>query len=129
MAKSSRSFTLATQAAVDEEKSQYEPIDYVFTDPDAKPEKGKRAPVTRTCTAHYPGEGAMVVMAASVGMSDTELMNPAGSLFSFLAQAFSPEDYKFIRKQVSLSRLDLRGDVLEMVGDMAETWSGVPTGQ
>lgn len=135
MARASRSFTLATQASIDEESSGYEPLEYTFTDPDAKPEKGRKTVDPRICTAHHPGEGMMFAMAASVGMSDAKLLNPAGALVKFLRAAFSAEDFGFIWKQVELSRLKVRDpdpdttDVMDLVADMMETWSGVPSQQ
>lgn len=134
MAKSSRTFLLASKAQVDAEKAEYEPIEYDFEDPDAVvdpelSEKKQQAARVRTCVARYPGEGAMITMAASVGMSDIELSNPAGALFVFLGQVFDTADYKFLRDQVKKSRLDLRAQLMPMVGDMMEEWSGVPTKQ
>lgn len=130
MARSSRSFTLATQAAVAEEKATHDDLDYEFIDPDAEPPKGQKGPVKRVLIAHYPGEGAMFLMASSVGMSDAELHNPAGALFTFLQQVFSDDgDYRWLRKQVALNRLDPREQLMEMIGDMMSEWSGVPTRQ
>lgn len=135
MVKSSRTFRLASKVEVDAEKAEYEAIEYEFEDPDAEPVPSKKgdgevkAAKPRICTARYPGEGAMITMAASVGMSDIELSNPAGALFVFLGQVFDKADYKFLRDQVKESRLDLRQQVMPMVGDMMEEWSGVPTKQ
>jgi hypothetical protein len=129
MVRSSRTFKLATQASVDEKKSEYEDLEYDFEDPDAEKPKGQKTPVVRTLTAHFPGEGAMIVMAASIGMTDDELANPAGALFSFLRSVFDKSDFGYLRSQIALSRLDLREDVMGMVGDMMEAWSGVPTQQ
>jgi hypothetical protein len=130
MVRSSRTFKLATQASVDEKNAEYEDIEYTFEDPDAEKPKGQKAPVTKILTAKFPGDGAMIIMAASVGMDDAALANPAGALFSFLRQAFpEPGDFKFLKEQIAASRLDLRDDVMDMVGDMMETWSGVPTRQ
>lgn len=136
MVKASRTFSLAARADVEAAKAEYDEIEYTFNDPDAEPiapEPGSRAkpqpPKPRVVTARYPGEGAMVTMAASIGMSDIELSNPAGALFVFLGQVFDKADYKFLRDQVRLSRIDLRGQVMSMVMDMMEEWSGVPTQQ
>lgn len=129
MARSSRSFKLATQASVEEAKAAYEEIEFEFIDPDAPLEKGRKTPTPRICVARYPGEGEMFAMAASVGLSDDQLRNPAGSLFSFLRATFDKSDYAFIYQQVKLSRLDPREDLMEMIFELMTTWSGVPTKQ
>jgi hypothetical protein len=129
MARSSRSFTLATKEAVEEARSQYEEVEFELIDPDEPLPKGRKTPVPRIVTARFPGEGAMMIMAASVGMSDAELANPAGALFGFLRAIFSEDDYKFVHKQIRLSRLDIREQVLGMVAELMEAWSGVPTQQ
>lgn len=129
MARSSRSFKLAAQSTVDEEKASHEDIEYEFMDPDAVPEGSRKTVDPKVLVAHYPGEGQMFVMSASIGMSDDQMRNPAGALFSFLRASFSPQDYQWLFQQVKLSRLDPREDLMDMVGDMIVTWTGVPTRQ
>lgn len=129
MARSSRSFVLATKASVEEKNAEYEDIEFEFTDPDAVPEKGRKTVAPRVCTAHYPGEGAMFAMASSVGMSDAELVNPAGALRHFLAKIFNREDFRFIWREVEESRLDARDDLMALVGECMESWSAVPSQQ
>lgn len=130
MARSSRSFALATQASVDEANAAYEPVEFEFTDPDAVPEKGRKTVPPRICTAYYPGDGVMFSMAASVGMTNSQLLNPAGSLVKFLSTVFHEnDDFRFIWEQVEKSRLDVREDIMALVAELMESWSGVPTQQ
>ncbi len=129
MARSSRSFVLATKASVDEKNAEYEDVEFEFTDPDAVPEKGRKTVPPRVCTARYPGDGAMFAMASSVGMSGAGLVNPAGALRRFLVHTFSPADFRFIWKEVEASRLDAREDLMAMVAELMEAWAAVPTKQ
>lgn len=130
MARSSRSFALATQASIDEASAEYPPIEYEFTDPDATPVPPKKTVPPRVCVAHHPGEGRMFSMAASVGMSEAQLLNPAGELVKFLSATFKENgDFAFIWDQVGKSRLDIREDIMALVADLMEEWSGVPTKQ
>lgn len=132
MARSSRSFALATQASIDETNAEYEPIEFEFTDPDAVPDPASKSKTVkpRICTAHYPGDGVMFSMAASIGMSNAQLLNPAGSLVKFLSETFHENgDFKFIWDQVERSRLDVRGDIMAIVAELMGEWSGVPTKQ
>lgn len=129
MARSSRSFVLATKASVEEKNAEYEDIEFEFSDPDAVPEKGRKTVPPRICTARYPGDGAMFAMASSVGMSDAELVNPAGALRHFLSKTFDRDDFRFIWHEVEASRLDPREDLMSLVGECMASWSAVPSQQ
>lgn len=129
MPSAARSFTLATREEVAEQNAEYPPIEYAFIDPDVPLPKGKKESdrEPRICVATYPGRGIMFNMAAAVGQTDAELQNPAGAVYEFLHAAFTAEDYAFLKRQIALSRLTIREQVMPMIQDMMGEWSGFPT--
>lgn len=115
-----RSFKLATQAAIKEERANYGTLAFDF---DTEGADGKIT--TRTCVAHYPGEGALMLLAASSG-SDAGESDSLSAVFALFEQTFSVSDYKFIRAKIRSQELDPRW-ALEMIGDMTTAWAGFPT--
>jgi hypothetical protein len=127
MARSSRSFTLATKASVEEKNAEYEPLEIPFIDPDAPLVKNKK-PDPRYVVAHFPGEGHLFAIASAMGSQEIDA-NPAGALRKFLKAALSVEDFRFVWHEIEETRLDVEDDIIPMVAEMLELWSGVPSRQ
>lgn len=125
---SARSFTLAAKAEVEE--NAYPPIQYEFIDPEIPEPKEEGDPSNvRLVTAHYPGDGRLMMLLATAGSAasaSASEMEVAGEMFEVLQHSFDTPDYRFIRSLVASGRLpiDLVG---EMIRDMMERWTTFPT--
>ena len=131
MARSSRSFQLATKSSVEEKLGEYPTLEIPFTDLDAPlqetgAKKGK--PVERIVEAHFPGDGLMFSMASSMSSDDRE-SNPASGVKKFLRGALSHADFLFVWGEVEQNRLTIEEDVMGMIAEMMELWSGFSSQQ
>lgn len=115
-----RSFKLATLDAIKAERDTYGTVAFDF---DTEHPDG--SVTTRTCVAHFPGDGALMLLASSSG-ADAEMADSLSAVFALFEQTFSTADYKFIRSKIRSQELPAR-IALEMIGDMTEAWSGFPT--
>jgi hypothetical protein len=131
MPRSSRSFALATKASVDEHLAEYPPLEIPFTDLDAEPVKTgnkKGQPKERIVVANFPGDGLMFSMASSMSSDDRE-SNPASGVKKFLRGALSHQDFLFVWGEVEKNRLSIEDDVMGMIAEMMELWTGFSSQQ
>lgn len=129
-----KSFQMAAKSTTEERDREYKPRDYVFvsaTEFEPLTEKEVEdgvAPYERrktTVVAHYPGDGVMTLMIASMA-TDAEQADALGSIFSILEAAFSDQDYRFLRKKLRDEEIDSEL-LMQMIEDMMDAWLAFPT--
>ena len=133
MARSTRSFSLATKASVEESLAAYPSLEIPFTDLDApleEPAEGKKKgkPKERIVVANFPGDGLMFSMASSMSSDDPE-SNPASGVKKFLRGALDHKDFLFVWGEVEKGRLSVEDDIMGMISEMMELWSGFSSQQ
>lgn len=130
-----KSFQMAAKSTTEERDREYKPRDYVFVSAteflpltDEEIEDGKVEPYEprkTTVVAHYPGDGVMTLMIASMA-TDAEQADALGSIFSILEAAFSDQDYRFLRKKLRDEEID-SALLMGMIEDMMDAWLAFPT--
>lgn len=124
-----KSFKMAAKATVAERDAEYEPRDYRFvssTEFDPPKEEGKKPkPRETVITAHYPGDGIMTLMIASMG-SDSDTADAMASIFSILEASFSAKDYRFLRDRLRNEEISTEL-LMDMISDMMDSWLSFPT--
>lgn len=110
-----KSFQMAVKKEAGEEEQ--EPLTYEFVEADGS---------AREIVARYPGEGALMLLLASVG--DDENVGAASELFALLAEAFSKSDMAFLKKAYRSGAIETE-TLMDLVMDMVERWSAFPTQQ
>lgn len=122
---SEHSFTVASRAKAKEKVKEYPEIVFPLTEelePDAPADAVEK---TRRIVAHFPGEGLMTQLIATMGV-DAGMGDQLGAMYSFLKHAVSASDYAYIRKQQAEGRLG-SDVVLSMSRIMLAEWSTFPT--
>jgi hypothetical protein len=121
-----RSFKMAANKSLD--KPEQEDLEYEFEEPveDIEGEEAEEPqPVIRTVIAHYPGDGAVMMLLASAG-DDINFTDKLGEVMSFIASSVSSSDMRYIRAGIRSG--DIGSEVLlEMMSDMVEQWTTFPT--
>lgn len=124
-----KSFKMAAKATPEQRDREYEPRDYRFvsaTEFNPPKEEGKKPkPVETVVTAHYPGDGVMTLMIASMG-ADSEEADAVASVFAILEASFNAKDYRFLRQRLKDEEISV-DQLMDVIADMMEAWLGFPT--
>lgn len=124
-----KSFKMAAKATLTDHDEEHEPREYRFvssTEFHPPKEEGKKPkPVETVVVAHYPGDGVLTLMMATLGDQSSDA-SALGALFEILEASFSPADYRFLRDR--LKSEEISPELLtEIAQDMVEGWLSFPT--
>lgn len=110
-----RSFQMAAKANATPD-DEHKPVSFTLTDANGK---------DRTLTATYPGDGAIILVAATAAGTDVgaEALN---EIFAFIKESFSAADSAFIRSKFRSAEISPEL-LMDIIGDLMESWTSFPT--